>query len=139
VAALDASDDGLWQPMTDERIRAVMPMAPEGAWLFGERGLAAVERPTLIVGATEDVDSDYHREAAFIFDPLGTQPKVLILFVGQDYMMVYEREMITRVAHLAIAFFGDHLQGSEDLAWYFSEDFVTQHNDLAWGVYIDDK
>jgi predicted dienelactone hydrolase len=32
--------DGLWLPMTDERIRAVMPMAPEGAWLFGERGLA---------------------------------------------------------------------------------------------------
>lgn len=38
--AITASDDELWQPMTDERIRAVIPMGPEGAWLFGEQGLA---------------------------------------------------------------------------------------------------
>ena len=38
--AITTSADGLWQPMTDARIKAVMPMAPEGAWLFGERGLA---------------------------------------------------------------------------------------------------
>jgi len=37
--SITTSDDGLWQPMTDERIRAVMPMAPEGVALFGERGL----------------------------------------------------------------------------------------------------
>ena len=34
--AITTSNDGLWQPMTDERIRAVMPMAGEGWWLFGE-------------------------------------------------------------------------------------------------------
>ena len=47
--AITQSEDGLWQPMTDERIRAVMPMAGEGWWLFGERGLAAVDRPALIL------------------------------------------------------------------------------------------
>jgi hypothetical protein len=50
-------------------------------------------------------------------------------------MMVFDPEMVARMAHFAAAFFGYHLQGREDLAYYFSEDFVTQHDDLAWGVY----
>ena len=45
--------------------------------------------------------------------------------------------MVARMAHFAVAFFGYHLQEREDLAWYFSEEFVAQHDDLAWGVYAD--
>lgn len=132
--ALATSEDGLWQPMTDERIRAVMPMAPEGAWLFGERGLAAVNRPTLIIGATEDKDCDYHREAVYIFEHLGTPDRAMISFVGQGHMMVFDAEPIARMSHFATAFFGYHLQGRADYAGYFSEDFVAQYDDLAWGV-----
>ena len=44
--AITTSDDGLWQPITDHRIRAVAPLAPDGAWLYGELGLAAIDRPT---------------------------------------------------------------------------------------------
>ena len=80
--ALTFSSDGLWQPMTDERIRAVMPMAPEGAWLFGERGLAAVDRPILIIGATEDQDCPYATEAAYIFEHVNTPDRFLISFIG---------------------------------------------------------
>ncbi len=129
---ITASEDGLWQPMTDERIRAVMPMAGEGWWLFGERGLATVDRPTLIIAATRD---ELYPENALIFKHLGTSDKALISFVGPDHMMVYNSEMVARMAHFAVAFFGYHLQGREDLAWYFSEDFVAQLDDLAWGVY----
>ena len=39
------------------------------------------------------------------------------------------------MAHFAVAFFGYHLQGREDLGFYFSEEFVGQHDNLAWGVY----
>jgi hypothetical protein len=49
--------------MTDERIRAVMPMGPDGAQLFGERGLASVDRSTLINCGTEDELADYKQEA----------------------------------------------------------------------------
>jgi len=129
--AITSSEDGLWQPMTDERIRAVMPLAAEGWWLFGERGLAVVDRPTLIIVATEDV---LYPENALIFEHLGTPEKALISFVGPGHMMVYRVEMVARMAHFAVAFFGYHLQGREDLASYFSEDFVAQHDDLAWGV-----
>jgi predicted dienelactone hydrolase len=130
--AITASEDGMWQPMTDERIRAVMPLAGEGWWLFGERGLAAVDRPTLILVATED---ELYPENALIFEHLGTPDKALISFVGLDHMMVYDSRAVARMAHFAVAFFGYHLQGREDLAWYFSEDFVAQHDDLAWGLY----
>lgn len=133
--AITASEDGLWQPMTDERIRAVIPMAGEGWWLFGDRGLASVDRPTLIMVATKD---GLYPENVLIFEHLGTADKALISFVGRDHMMVYERKMVARMAHFAVAFFGYHLQGREDLAWYFSEDFIAQHDDLAWGVYVDE-
>ncbi|NJD58361.1 MAG: hypothetical protein FIA98_03055, partial [Anaerolineae bacterium] len=45
---ITASSDGLWQPVTDERIRAVLPMAPDGAWLYGVQGVAAADRPVLL-------------------------------------------------------------------------------------------
>ena len=35
---LTASEDGLWQPVTDPRIKAVMPLAADGYYLFGDRG-----------------------------------------------------------------------------------------------------
>ena len=134
--AITASEDGLWQPMTDERIRAVMPLAGEGWWLFGEMGLASVDRPVLMIVATED---ELYPENVLIFQHLGTRDKALIAFVGQDHMMVYEREMVARMAHFAVAFFGYHLQGREDLAWYFSEEFVAQYDDLARGVYKGER
>jgi predicted dienelactone hydrolase len=129
--AITTSEDGLWQPMTDERIRAVMPLAGEGWWLFGERGLAAVDRPALIIVATED---ELYPENTLIFEHMGTPEKALISFIGKDHFMVYEPDMVSRMAHFAVAFFGYHLQGRDDWAEYFSEDFVAQHDDLAWGV-----
>jgi predicted dienelactone hydrolase len=133
--AITVSNDGLWQPMTDERIRAVIPMAPEGAWLFGERGLAAVDRPTLIIGATADDVNFYDREAVYIFEHLGTPDKSMISFVGEGHMMIESDEPVLRMKHFVTAFFGYHLQGKKDYINYFSEDFVASHEGLAWGVY----
>ena len=129
---LTDSQDGLWQPMTDERIRAVVPLAGEGWWLYGEKGLAAANRPTLIIAATND---GLYEENAWIYEQLQTTEKTMISFIGPSHIMIYEPEMVARMAHFAAAFFGYHLQGREDLAWYYSEEFVNQHKDLAWGVY----
>ena len=132
---ITSSNDRLWQPITDKRIRAVMPMAPDGAWLFGERGLAAVDRPTLIISATEDELCNYNREAVYIYEHIGTPDKTMISIIGQGHMMVYDTVMVSRMAHFAVAFFGYHLQGRDDYAEFFSEDFLNQYADLAWGVY----
>ncbi len=132
---LTHSDDGLWQPMTDERIRAVVPLAGEGWWLYGERGLAFADRPTLIIAATND---GLYAENAWIYERLQTDEKAMISFIGPGHMMIYEQDMIARMAHFAAAFFGYHLQGRADLANDYSEDFVNQFSDLAWGVYTGD-
>ena len=133
--AITISDNGLWQPITDERILAVMPMAPEGAWLFGEQGLAAVDRPTLIIGASADDINIYDLEAAYIFEHLGTPDRAMITFVGEDHMMIYSDEPILRMKHFATAFFGYYLQRQDDYARYFSESFVSRRDNLAWCVY----
>ena len=133
---ITTSNDGLWQPMTDPRILAVMPMAPEGAWLFGERGLAAVNRSTLIIGATKDDMNFYDLEAAYIFEHLGTPDKSMISFIDEEHMMVEEYEPVVRMKHFATAFFGHYLQGKGEYAEYFSEKFVSKRDGLAWGVYM---
>lgn len=133
--SLTVSNDGLWQPMTDERIRAAIPMGPEGAILFGARGLAAVDRPIMILAGTNDIDTDYRQEAAFIYEQIGTTDKILISFVGEDHYMIFNAGPILKMKHFATAFFGYYLQGRENYADYFSEKFVSKRDGLAWGVY----
>jgi predicted dienelactone hydrolase len=132
---ITVSEDGLWQPLSDPRLKAVMPLAAEGWWLFGERGLAAADRPTLMIVATND---SLYPENALIFDHLGSPDKVLISILNRDHMMIYDPKMVERIAHFAAAFFGYHLQGRQDLAEYFSEEFVSQKEGLYWGVYPGD-
>lgn len=134
-ATLTAGDDGMWRPMTDERIRAVMPMAPEGAWLFGPRGLAAADRPTLLIGATEDDSCLYDLEATFILEHLGGPAPAMISFIGEGHGMIFNATPVAKMRHLATTFFGYHLQGREEYAAYYSEEFVATHDELAWGVY----
>jgi predicted dienelactone hydrolase len=86
---ITTSTDGLWQPLTDPRIQAVMPMAPESAWLFGERGLGAVDRPTLVTAATADDFNYCDLEAVYFFEHLGAPDKTMISFIDQDHMMIF--------------------------------------------------
>lgn len=129
------SDDGLWRPVTDERIRAVMPMAPDGAWLYGERGLAMADRPVFIIEPAEDYQAF---EAAYIFRHLGTPDLAMVSFLGKQHMMVFEPDPAARMKHFATAFFGYHLQGHEDYMEFFSEAFISQFEDLAWGMKSED-
>jgi predicted dienelactone hydrolase len=135
---LTASEDGLWLALTDERIRAVLPMAPDGAWLYGERGLAAADRPMLIIAPTGDEYTPYQFETVFIFEHAGSPELCLISFVGRSHMMPFDVTVATRLNHFATAFFGVYLQGKSEYRDYFSEAFVSQFDDLAWGEYEGD-
>ena len=132
---ITSGDDGLWNAITDERIRAVMPMAPEGAWLFGEKGLSFVDRPTLIIGATIDGINIYEIEAVYLFDHIPAAYSTMISFVNQGHMMIYDSVQVARMKHFATAFFGYHLQGKVNYAEYFSESFTNQYDGLSWGPY----
>ena len=66
--------------------------------------------------------------------PTPPPDKTFISFVGQGHMMVMNKVMLARMAHFTVAFFGTHLQGRQDLAQYYSADFVSRLDGLAWGV-----
>ena len=132
---ITTSSDGLWQPLSDARIQAVMPMVPEGAWLFGERGLAAVYRPTLILAATADDVNYYGLEAVYIFEHLTNPDQAMISFIDQDHLMIFDDEQLAVMKHFAAAFFGYHLQNKSDYERHFTEEFVSEQEGLAWGVY----
>lgn len=128
---ITSSDDGLWQPLTDPRMRAVVPIASEGWLLFGERGLAAVDRPILMLTGARD---GLYNEQALIFEHLGVADKSFISFVGWGHSMIYNPDQVARMAHFITAFFGYHLQGRQEWAEYFSEDFVNRYANLTWGT-----
>jgi predicted dienelactone hydrolase len=127
--------DGLWQPLTDPRIKAVMPMAGEGAWLFGERGLAAVQVPILMIIGSKDEWAYWENE--YIFDHLGSPDRAYIVFTGQTHKSMFDPEPLGRWKHFITAFFGHRLQGKEDYAGLYSGDFVVQHEGLSWRVLQD--
>ncbi len=90
--------------------------------------------PVLMIQAAED--SDYQpAEAAFIFEHLGSPEKSMISFIGQDHMMVFQPEQVNQMNHFAVAFFGYYLLGLEEYKEYYSEEFVSHFEDLAWGIY----
>jgi len=130
--------DGLWQPTTDDRILAVMPMAPDSAWLYGPEGLAVIHIPSLSIAGTADDLVSYEMTSCYVYDHLVNSDGALISFIGRGHMMVQNEEVIARINHFAVAFFGHYLQRREDLARYFSEDFVADQDGLAWGVYEDE-
>ena len=132
---ITTSEDGLWQPLTDPRIKAIMPMAPTVSWYYGERGLGVVNMPTLLVWGTKDDLSPYLLEAPFTYENLGSKEKLLISFIGRTHMLPQLEDAVFQVKHFTTAFFGYYLQGKEEYAEYFSEDFVSQNKAFHWGVF----
>ena len=135
-AEISTTSEGLWQPTTDDRILAIMPMAPDSAWLYGPEGLAAIDKPSLIIAGTDDQLISYELSPCYIFEYLVNSDRILISFIDEQHMMVTKQEVESRINHFAVAFFGYYLQGSTEYADYFSEDFVSQFDDLFWGLYL---
>lgn len=71
----------------------------------------------------------------YIYDHLGTPDKAMISFIGEEHSMVESDEPAAQMKHFAAAFFGYYLQGKTDYLDYFSEEFVSGRDGLAWGVY----
>jgi len=132
---ITSSDSGLWQPLTDGRILAVMPMASTMSWFYGDRGLAAVDRPTLLIWGTKD--EVYSIEAEYTFEHLIQPDRYLISFIGNTHYLPMTEYGALRLKHFATAYFGCYLQGKTEYRDYFSEEFVSQFDDLAWGVYTE--
>ena len=112
-----------------------MPMAPEGAWLFGPRGLASIKVPALVVSAAEDDINFYALEAVPIFEHMGSKEKMMISFIDRGHMMIYDDAAVLQMKHLAAAFFGYYLQGNTDYQVYLTEKAINRHQGPGVGWY----
>ena len=135
AAEITSGDDELWQPITDGRILAVMPMTLDGVWLFGERGLKSVDRPTLNLCAAK---AKVQPENAYTFEHIGSPERSMITWIEEYDSMIFNDEIKGQLKHFSTAFFGYYLQGIDDYADYFSEGFISQFDHLVWGVYPDE-
>jgi len=127
------TEEGLWKPMKDERILATISMSSGGEWLFGPDGLAQVDKAVLVTAGTNE--GARYGDCYRTFEELGTSEKSFISFVGQDHMMIGQVTVKRQLRHLVIAFFSYYLKGKEEYRQYFSQDYISQIEGLAWGWY----
>ncbi len=131
------AEDAVWPTMTDERIRAVMPMAPCRSMLFGDEGLAAATRPILIVGFSEDQTCPYAMDAVNIYEHMGADDLNMLTMVGSGHETIFDdannKPVKMALLHFTTAFFGYELQGKADYAQYLTAESVAPYDYLAWG------
>ncbi len=128
----------LWSPLTDERIKAALPIAGCAGPVFGERGLASATIPMLLMAGTADGLAPYEWDGVFVYEHWGSSERYLLSFIGADHLFGYTSTSGYKsvVLHFATAFFGYYLQGREDYAQYLTEDYVNSIEGLAWGPYV---
>ena len=129
------AEDGLWKSIKDDRILATIPMSSGGKWLFGPKGLAQVDKAVLVTAGTNENEAARYDDCYSTFEELGTSQKAFISFVDQDHMMINSQKPNEQMRHLAIAFFTFHLKGKKEYRQYFSQDYISQIEGLAWGWY----
>jgi len=89
IAGLGLKPDssGLLPAISDPRIKAIVPLAPWNAPVFGPKGLAALTIPTLImVGAADEV-TPAARDSNRIYDQIGSAEKALVTFADGTHLL----------------------------------------------------
>jgi predicted dienelactone hydrolase len=132
---LQNTPDGQWAPFGDERIRAVLAMAPGEFPLTTQDMLAAVTTPTMILHGTKDAYCDYECNAVRIYTDLGTEDRYLISVINGDHTTFTLQQKVPQ--HFATAFFGYYLQGDETYQPYLTPEHLPAWSSpkLAWGPY----
>ena len=136
-ASSNASDDGLWSPLTNERIKAILPLAPCRAQYFGEEGLANIRIPTFIVGATDDESCPYDLDASYFYTHLGSPDRSLVTLQKRTHILVIRETPL--LMQYETAFFGLHLQGKTDYAQYLTPDTASAFRNATLDVHTEDS
>jgi predicted dienelactone hydrolase len=128
--------DGLWNAVTDPRIRAVISYMPCATGLFGARGMAEATVPTLMIGGTLDAVCDYELETVVDRERMAGADVELLSLIGAGHQQPYGvgAHSPDHILPFVRAFFGTHLQGQPEYAAYLSEDFARTLDGVAWGV-----
>ncbi len=132
---LQNTPDGQWAPFGDERVRAVLTMAPGDFPWTTEDMLASVTTPTMILHGTLDTWCDYEGNAVDTYTHLGTEDRYLITVINGDHGVFPRQQKVPQ--HFATAFFGYYLQGDETYRPYLTPEHLPDWRSpkLAWGPY----
>lgn len=138
-----ATTGELWLPMGDARIKAVMPMGPEGYDLVGRDGMAEISIPVLYVAAEDDVTNPYDLAAVVLFEATDPEVASMITLTDIDHFMIFDPEAQIQFRRFALAFFGYHLAGIADYGPALTKEFVenqapylephSSYETLTWG------
>jgi predicted dienelactone hydrolase len=139
-AGLPAVPDGLWPSLGDSRVGALIAIAGD-AYLFNEKGLAAVQIPTLAMGGTMDFGTPWEWGAKLAYDHVASTSKSLVGLTYANHMIAattcenipwsdrldpFEQQMfcydpvwdraraLDLINHFTSAFLQDTLQGRAD-------------------------
>jgi predicted dienelactone hydrolase len=122
----------LWAPMTDARIRAVVPYLPCEILFSSERALAAATVPTLLIGATEDEICGYDAAVA-LYTRMGSAERYLLTLLGAQHA-VPGPDIEPVMQQFVTAFFGYYLQGKSEYAEYLTGDYAKSLDNVVWGI-----
>lgn len=143
--------------LADPRVKAVIAVNPVSSILIGERGMANIKVPTLIVSSSKDVFAPPLEEQIWPFTWLQAQPKYLAMLVpGTHFSAVGVSEagvlpvpddLIGPNPRLAqpffkgvgAAFFGVFNQHNEQLRPFLSQTFVSQVAQPTFQAYWVDR
>jgi predicted dienelactone hydrolase len=104
MLGLDPAPTGLWPPVYDPRVAAVIALAPDGdIWGAEYQGVANLKVPTLIMSGTIDYVNWPELCAYPIYEHLGSQDKSLVMLQGADHDMGFETYKY-ELRHIIIAF-----------------------------------
>ncbi|MCU0464089.1 MAG: dienelactone hydrolase family protein [Anaerolineae bacterium] len=122
TVGLDAVPDGLWPSVADERVKAVVLLAPCCVDFIGVDGLVDFTLPTLVIGGSADTGAPVERHGQVVFDHINSEPRALAVIEGaghEVYLDIYAGDIVRAhdlIGHLATAFFSAQLKGDINAA-----------------------
>jgi predicted dienelactone hydrolase len=125
--------EGLYYVKSDPRIRALAILSPCFYPKFGERGLASVSLPIILLAPTRDGLCSYQNETVLMFNNLGSKDRYLINIIDGSHSSTLNTFPSDEI--LFTAFFGYYIKGQEEYTQYLKADYVNNIQRLSWGVY----
>ncbi len=117
ILGLDAAPEGLWEPLNDARIDAIVPMSAGGS-LFNDQGLAEITLPTLVMSGTLDGTVPFDWGSRMIYDHIASTEKILVAFELGDHNM-----------------FTSTCEDAPTTVDMFGKDFYFLCSDSVWDMY----
>lgn len=125
--------EGLYYVKNDPRMRALAILSPGFLPMFGERGLASVSLPIIILAPTHDEVFSYQQETVLMYNYLGSNDRYLINLIDGSHNSTLTTTPSQKI--LFTAFFGYYIKSQEKYAQYLKDNYVNNLQGLSWGVY----